>query len=365
MIKLQFVEQLFNMEIVEPNMIKCKLAEEQFESDYYEMSKSIINKLYKDGPLSIPYKTSQRLYEDVNSDYWKEYINEKLSESTFDFNNYYYILANGIILEMIPKDNSVLFQEVKESYEKLAKDLEAINGDKIKETFDLDEFYQKILIECEESEANKFTNIISIEMDFRNSKYSLSAGIYVDKLYWFHTTKNLDEKNLVDFLSKINLEDEIKLANKFGESLFKDYDYDRSMGVMSKHLSLAELFSTMKQLGIEIEYNSERKSPEFGQVTELKSIDEGSIIGSRIIDSFNSFDTPFKALKRLVALEKSFKNSKISFEEILAFMTQEYFNINISVTSTSILAIRNRISKRKNDFNIIKKEVKELNENDI
>lgn len=365
MIKLEFVEQLFNMEIVEPNMIKAKKLEEQYEPDYYEMSKSIINKLYKDGPLEIPYKTSQKLYQEVNSNYWKEYISEKLSQSNFSFDNYYYIIADGIILEMIPKDNTVLFQEVKESYEKLVKDLDEIEKDRIKETFDLDEYYQKILLYCDDGKESVFTNIISIELDFRNSKYSLSAGIYVDKLYWFHTTKNLDEKNLLEFLAKINLTDEIKLANKFGDSLFKDYDYDSGLGIMNKCLSLAELFSTLKQLDIEIEYETSRKSPEYGQVTELKNIDEGSIIGSRIIDSFNSFDTPFRSLKRLVALEKSFKNSKITFEEILAFMTQEYFNININVTSSAIIATRNRISKRRNDFNIIKKEVKELDENNI
>lgn len=365
MIKLEFVNQLFNMEVVEPNMIKAKKAPEQFESDLFEMSKSIINRLYKDGPLGIPYKTSQKLYEEVNSDYWAEYIGNKLAESNFDFNNYYYIIADGIILEMIPRDNTVLFEEVKEKYEKLIKDLEGIKEGDLKETFDLDEFYYKAIINCDKSETNNFTNVISIEMDFRDAKYSLTAGIYVDKLYWFHTAKNLDDKSLVDFLGKIDIMEEIKLANKFGDSLFKDYDYDRGLGVMEKTLSLAELFSTLKQIDIDIDYNSERKSPEYGQVTELKNIDEGSIIGCRIIDSFNSFDTPFRSLKRLVALEKSFKNSKITFEEMLCFMAQEYFNINIGVTSSAILSMRNRISKRKNDFNIIKKEVKELDELNI
>ena len=41
-------------------------------------------------------------------------------------------------------------------------------------------------------------------------------------------------------------------------------------------------------------------------------------------------------------------------------MYQEYFNINISVKSSDIISLRNKITKRKNDFNVIEKEIKNL-----
>lgn len=357
MIKLNFYENLYDTEIVDPKTVKTKINETDTDYTYLELSKSAIKRLYgSEGPLQIPFKTSQKLYEDVDSEYWKSYINKRIEDSGFLFSNYQYLVADGILLEIVDKNNNVEIDEAKDKYEKLTNTLSTLENKK--ETFDLDTYFEKVLIKANKEE--KFSNVLAIEMDYRESRYSLTAGIEVDKILWFHTTKNIDEKNLIDFLLKVDLEDEINLANKFGAALYKDYDFDTSLGTIDKTLSLAELFSILKQTKINVLYNSDRKHPDYGQVTELEHIDEGSIVGSKIIDNINSYDTPFKALKRLLSLEKSFKDTGITFKEVLSLMYQEYFNINISVETGDIISLRNKITKRKNDFNVIQKEIKNL-----
>lgn len=357
MIKLNFYENLFDAELIDPKTIKAKFNETDEDYAYLELSKSAIKRLYgSEGPLKIPFKTSQKLYEDVDSEYWKAYISKGLEDSGFLFSNYQYIAADGILLEIMNKNENVEVDKMKENYEKLTNNLSTIEDKK--EMFDLDTYYEKVLIKLDKEE--KFTNVIAIEMDYRESKYSLTAGIEIDKMLWFHTTKNLDENNLVDFLLKIDLEDEVSLANKFGAALYKDYDFDTSLGTIDKTLSLSELFSTLKQIKVNILYEKDRKHPDYGQVTELEHIDEGSIIGSKIIWNINTYDTPFKALKRLLSLEKSFKDTGITFKEMLSLMYQEYFNINISVKASDIISLRNKITKRKNDFNVIKEGIKKL-----
>lgn len=361
MIKFNFCENLYDVELVDPQTIKAKLNETDIEYTYLELSKSAIKFLYgSDRPLQLSYKASQNLFDEVDPEYWKVYINEKLKSSDFSFNDYQYITIEGMLLEFVKKNENTIFQEIKENYEKLVKSIS--DSEHKKETFDLDEYFEKALIKSKErvEESDKFINVISIEMNYRESKYSLTAGIEVDKMLWFHTTKNLDEKNLIDFLLKVNLEDEINLANKFGEALYKDYDFDTSLGTIDKTLSIAELFSTLKQMKINILYVTDKKHPDYGSITELEHIDEGSIVGSKIIWNINSLNTPYKALKKLLSLEKSFKDTGITFKEMLSLMYQEYFNINISVKSSDIISLRNKITKRKNDFNVIEKEIKNL-----
>lgn len=358
MVKVDFYETLYDVELVDPDTIKAKINETDIDYSYFELNKSVIKFLYgSEGVLKIPYKTSKKLFEDVDEEYWKSFIDEKISSSNFDFKNYKYIAMDGMLLEIVqPQVEEDIYKVTKEGYEKLFTKINEL--DNKKEMFDLDRHFEKILINCEENED--FTNVIAIEMDYKESRYSLTAGIIVDKLMWFHTKKNLDEKDLINFFTVVDLEDEIGLANKFGQALYKDYAFDLKNENLDKTLSLAELFTIFKHNGIGVEYVKERKSPDYGIVTELKHIDEWSIIGSRIIDNINSYDTPYKSLKRLLALEKSFKDSGISFKEMLMFMYQEYFNINILVDTSEIISLRNKITKRKNDFNIIKEEVQKL-----
>lgn len=359
MIKLNFYENLFDAELIDPKTVKAKVDETDADYSYLELSKSAIKRLYgSEGPLKIPFKTSQKLYEDVDSEYWKAYIAKCMEDSSFSFDNYQYLMADGILLEIMNKNENVEVDKMKENYEKLTKNLSEIEEGNKKETFDLDTYYEKVLIKLDKEE--KFTNVIAIEMDYRESRYSLVAGIEIDKMLWFHTTKNLDERNLADFLLKIDLEDEIELANKFGPALYKDYEFDTKLGTIDKTLSLSELFSTLKQIDVNILYERDRKHPDYGQVTELEHIDEGSIIGSKIIWNINSYDTPFKSLKKLLALEKSFKDTGITFKEMLSLLYQEYFNINILVETSDIISLRNKITKRKNDFNVIKEGIKKL-----
>lgn len=359
MVKVDFYETLYDVELVDPDTIKAKINETDIDYSYFELNKSVIKLLYgSEGILKIPYKTSKKLFEDVDEEYWKSFIDEKISSSNFDFKSCKYIVMDGMLLEMIqPRVEEDIYKETKEGYERLYNKINELENKK--EIFDLDKHFEKILINCDEDEG--FTNVIAIEMDYKNSRYSLTAGIIVNRmLMWFHTKKNLDEKNLINFYTAVDLEDEIGLANKFGQALYKDYVFDSKSENLDKMLSLAELFSIFKRNDIEVEYVKERKSPDYGTVTELKHIDEGSIIGSRIIDNINSYDTPYKSLKRLLALEKSFRDTGISFKEMLAFMYQEYFNINISISIGEIISLRNKITKRKNDFNIIKEEVQKF-----
>lgn len=358
MIKLDFYKNLYDVELVGPNTIKAKKAETDVDYEFFELSKSIIKALYSsEGPLEMSYKTSQNLYEEVDREYWKKYVKEKLDSKGFDLGKYTYIGTSQVLLELINPDNQTLLEEVKMKYEKAVKELFEIPDASLKETFDLDNLLEKVIITCDSTD--NFENVIIIEMDYRNSKYSLIPGIIVDKSLWLHSKKSLDENYISQFYTKIDLKDEINLANKFGEALYRDYKYDEELA--DDELSLGELFAVLKQSGINIIYEKERSSAEYGQVLELSGIDEGSIIGSDIIMSINSYDTPFKALKKLLSLEKSFKETSISFKKILSFLFQEYFNLEVGISVNDLISMRNKITKHKGDFKIIKTEVKKLN----
>lgn len=361
MIKVNFYNKLYGVELTSPDSLKAKINEEDTEYSFFELSSSVKKFLYGiDGPLGMSFKASEKLYNEVSHELWKEQITEKMERKGFDLNSLLYITISGLVLEVFRGDENIKLEAAKNCYNKFINDIEKIKDMAYEETFDLNNYITKIIYKCSDVTDNEeaFSNIITLELDYRNSNYLLIPGILVDKCLWLNNHPSVDERYISVYLEKLNLADEINLANKFGPALYKDFKYDENL--VDNTMSLGELLNTLKHCNIGVEYDKLKTSPNYGSVLALNGIDEGSLIGSDIIDSINSENTPFKALKRLLSLEKSFIDSKISFRRILMFLFQEYFNLNVNISLDEILSIRSKITKYKGDFKIIENGIKKL-----
>ena len=338
MINVNFYNKLYEVELVSPDSLRAKVNEGDVEYSYFELSSAVKKSLYGlEGPLRISFKASEKLYNEVSHEIWKEQISEKMRESNFDLSSLLYITISGLVLEVFHGDENSKLEAAKLSYNKFINDIDKIKDLSYEEVFDLDNYVTKIIYKCGDVTDNDetFSNIITLELNYRNSSYLLIPGILIDKCLWLNNHASVDERYISVYFEKLNLADEINLANKFGPALYKDFKFDENL--VDNTLSLGELLNTLKHCNIGVEYEKLKTSPNYGSVLALGGIDEGSLIGSDIIDSINSENTPFKALKRLLSLEKSFIDSKISFRRILMFLFQEYFNLNVNVTLDEIL----------------------------
>lgn len=359
MIKLNFHEKLFDVSLEEPKLLKAKLKETDQEYQYFALNRESFVKLYKD--LHIKYNQSKAIF-DADQNYWQEFLAKAIEENNFSFDNYHYITAGDIMLSIENKE--VELEPLISSYNKLTEELSNVDESKIKQIFDLDTYMEKIIIKTKtvntEEGNHLYDDVVILQHDYINSKYFLISGIYINKLLWLHSAKSISVGTLTELFSKINLADEINLSTKFGEAIYKDYKYDATF-LPTTNLSLNELFLILKHAGINFGIEKDKNEPEFGNVINLTGISEGSIIGDKILNSLNSFDMPIKPLMRLQSLKKSFKDSKISFEEILILFTMEYFNIQINITIDSLISLKKLFTKHSNDSTIIKNEISELN----
>lgn len=364
MIKLNFYETLYDVSLAEPKLIKAKLNETDQEYSYFSLNRESFVKIYKD--LHIKYNQSKAIF-DADQNYWEEFINKAIEENQFSFDNYFFVTAGDL---MVSIENKVVdMKPIFDSYEKLSNELKEISNETTqetykKETFDLDTYKEKTIIRTKivttEEGQHLYDDVVIIENDYLNSKYFLISGIYVNKMLWTHSSKSISVGTLTELFTKINLSDEINLSTKFGEAIYKDYKFDGTF-LPSTNLSLNELFLILRHVGVGFRIETDKEEPDFGNAVELDGIPEGSLIGDKILDSVNSFDMPIKPLMRLQTLKKSFKDSKISFENILTLFTMEYFNIRINVSIDSLISLKKLFTKHSNDSTIIQNEIQELN----
>lgn len=357
MIRLMFKE-LHDVTLVEPKLIKAKVDETSQNYEYFNLNRESFVKLYK--KLDIKYNQSKAIF-DASQEYWQEFIGKAMQDSGFDFNNYFFITAGDMILSMESKE--IDMKSLEESYKNLNEILKNIPEVDKKEIFDLDLYKEKVIITTKrvntEEGNHLYDDVVILEHDYLNSKYFLISGIYINKMLWTHSSKSISVGTLAELFSKINLEDEMNLSTKFGEAIYKDFKFDGTF-LSTTNLSLNELFLVLKHAGINFEIEKDKEEPNFGDAIELIGIGEGSIVGDKILDSVNSFDIPIKPLMRLQTLKKSFKDSKISFEDILTLFTMEYFNIRINITIDTLISLKKLFTKHANDSTIIKNEISEL-----
>ena len=164
---------------------------------------------------------------------------------------------------------------------------------------------------------------------------------------------------ILQFLIKVNLEDEVNLSTKFGGAIYKDYKFDGKF-LHDINLSLNELFTLLRHIDAKIEIDKDKHSDDFGLATELVGLPEGNLIADKILDSINSFDIPVGPLMRLQTLKKSFKDSRISFEDIMWLLTMEYLNIRLNIRIDTLISIKTLLTKHSNDATIIRDEFNKI-----
>lgn len=351
MIKLNFYNDLYDISLCEPKVIKAKISSTDLEYHYFALNRETYLNLYK--LIDVKFNESKVLFN-TNETYWNDYISKKMEVNKFSFENYSFIVAgDDLMVSMFSKTISI--DELKANYNKLITDLSKVPEDSVKQTFDLDNYVEKIVINS--SKCDDFDNVVIIENDYLNSQYSIISGIKINKMIWPHSSKSLSEKNIIQFLIKVNLEDELDLSTKFGGAIYKDYKFDGKL--LHDIISLNELFTLLKHINAKIEINKDKQSDDFGLATELVGLD-GDLIADKILDSINSFDIPVGPLMRLQTLKRSFKGSRISFEDIMLLLTMEYLNIKLNIRIDTLISIKTLLIKHSNDATIIRDELNKI-----
>ena len=353
MIKLNFYSDLYDISLCEPKMIKAKVNPTDLEYHYFTLNRETYLNLYK--LIGVKFNESKVLFN-ANETYWNDYISKNMETNKFKFEDYSFIIAGDeLMVSMFNKMINV--DELKRSYNKLTTDLSEISENLIEQTFDLDTYVEKIIINS--SKCDDFDNVVMIENDYLNSQYSIISGIKINKMIWPHSSKSLSEKNILQFLIKVNLEDEVNLSTKFGGAIYKDYKFDGKF-LHDINLSLNELFTLLRHINAKIEIDKDKHSDDFGLATELVGLPEGNLIADKILDSINSFDIPVGPLMRLQTLKKSFKDSRISFEDIMWLLTMEYLNIRLNIRIDTLISIKTLLTKHSNDATIIRDEFNKI-----
>lgn len=353
MIKLNFYSDLYDISLCEPKMIKAKVNPTDLEYHYFTLNRETYLNLYK--LIGVKFNESKVLFN-TNETYWNDYISKNMETNKFKFEDYSFIIAGDeLMVSMFNKMINV--DELKRSYNKLTTDLSEISENLIEQTFDLDTYVEKIIINS--SKCDDFDNVVMIENDYLNSQYSIISGIKINKMIWPHSSKSLSEKNILQFLIKVNLEDEVNLSTKFGGAIYKDYKFDGKF-LHDINLSLNELFTLLRHINAKIEIDKDKHSDDFGLATELVGLPEGNLIADKILDSINSFDIPVGPLMRLQTLKKSFKDSRISFEDIMWLLTMEYLNIRLNIRIDTLISIKTLLTKHSNDATIIRDEFNKI-----
>ena len=156
MVKLNFYNELYDVSLCEPKMIKAKINQADQEYHYFTLNRESYINLYK--LIGVKYNESKTIFN-VSESYWNEFISKNMELNKFNFNECSFITAGEDLIVSI--FNKVLnIEELKKSYNKLTSDLSKVPEDLIKQTFDLDTYLEKIVITTNKSDEYNTVVII-------------------------------------------------------------------------------------------------------------------------------------------------------------------------------------------------------------
>lgn len=323
------------MKLVEPALIQ---QGEGISAKFYKLNKYSEDYIYTG--LEFKSKQSKELFK-IDPSIWRTIISQKIEEQyrksedpdscTFSLDSCKGILFRDTIIDVYRND---IFNG--EKLEKFISDIIKFESNK-ELTATFNEFGNLNMV------YKRGKGAVVVTLDFNKGKHKAYSGMNVDQETILLSQRPiLESKSLSEFIILFMPEEQLSDSETISEHDSKDsYKLDVP-------LSLREIFDVIKATKCKVEIDEEGYAASFSGFTTKNS--------GKLVDFLMSFHCPYKTLKTLPLLRKSFKTWKITSGEMLKILTEELKSESLNVTADLIANISKTCDNNEFDKTVIEEE---------
>lgn len=331
------VKKFDEVSLIDP--VSFKVRNKGENEKYVSLNKEIQREIYRN--LGFSSQVSKRIY-DISVDVWKDVVSLR-SQNTKD----------GTPLEIekysfvsFGTDEDEIFVSITHSkgiessikkFEKMISDYECtyfVNRNGVLQVV--------IPIRIDDEDI---TPVLALDIDLINGLYRGYNGVVKqDGNIILSSKPSIQEATFDDFLSS-GFEYELKMSAKLAKSICSNYNRDEASKI---HLSVKEVIDVLAKSKIDI-------------ITDPAGNIE-SIIGTSYADKFrnffNSFNMPFKSLKKLSLLRKSLKQNSLTLSDMVDIVSEEFFSDTNNCNGLVVSDLLKIYYSMEADSNVISEELK-------
>lgn len=338
------IMNLKNPRLIEPEMIDTDEAtkkSEGFETTQVGMWNSGARALYRG--IGISKQFSNKLF-DISSDIWEAVVDMKSAEpkgdpkKPFVLADKVFVGDSGTLVDIIDEERAVEvdFPALLEKFNNYMATSENVSSIR-----HICEGYN-IVIADENKTDEEGMPVVTIDYNIIDGVYRVYSGAYKDGRLIITSKPVFEDIDLVKFLS-FDLKYEFETSEKLYESSLAMYEPDYTP------LSVREVLDVLNLVACDIQIDKE----DGGYVANINGLlDEG-----RVTKFLNGFGYPFKTLKKMSYLRKSFKCDGLTTDDLLKILTRTYFE-GETVNSRAISRLLQISYSNTADRTVIKDELK-------
>jgi hypothetical protein len=321
--------------LVDPDTVQY--SDDSGSINYYRMGAAARWAVY--GGMKLGYSLSEKLFG-VNETIWKSLIEYLCKEYEYDIgkSSYLTIGTDGSITAIAAvKDNDTVMANLEKLFDKLDSysivPLDYNNG-----------LSYKILLQSKSQEEGiNRKPLLIVNLDFESSIYTIHQGFNCnDDMYILYPCPSCEMKDIEEFLSTVDIDREYNTCKKLVSTL----DYAFINTVMSLH----EVIDVTKSIGAKVNTDDNGMVGSVSGVTGDESI--------KLTKFFNSFNIPFKQLKKLNFLRKSLRFNSLTVRDMLEILANNFTSSEVFVNGYSIANMLSPYFSKESDNMVVSSENK-------
>lgn len=335
--KMFNVKKFDEVSLIDPVSFKARNKGEN--EKYISLNKEIQREIYKN--LGFSSQTSKKIY-DISTDVWRDVVNLR-SQNTkdgvpLDIEKYNFVSFGTDENEFfVSITHSKGIESSIEKFEKMISDYGC--------TYFVNREYVLQVVIPIKVDNEDITPVLVLDIDLMNGLYRGYNGVIKSDGNIILSSKPvIQEAEFSKFLSS-GFEYELRMSAKLAESICSKYDRGEASKI---HLSVKEVIDILGRSKIDI-------------ITDPAGNIE-SIIGTSYADKFrnffNSFNMPFKSLKKLSFLRKSLKQNSLTLSDMVDIVSEEFFSDINNCNGLVISELLKIYYSMEADSNVISEELK-------
>ena len=331
--KLFNVEKFDEVELIDPVSLKVRNKGEDYR--YIALSKEMQREISR--TLNISTQVSKKLYN-LSEKMWKGTIETMASqvEDGFDLSSYNYVSYGT-------DEDKYFISITHNSVDKLIQNFESLISNYECTYFVNNNYVLQMTIPVASEDDG--TSVFILDMDLSNGIYRGYNGVVLSDGNIITPSKPVISSNDFSEFVASNFLYEFNMSAKLYPSLIKNYSRDEASKI---HLSVREVIDILNLSKIEIITDAA------GNIEMIY----GTSHPDKFKNFFNSFNMPFKSLKKSSLLRKSLKQNHLTLCDMLDIISEEYFSDANNVNGFVISKLLSIYYSMESDVNVVKEELK-------
>lgn len=295
------VNKLSTPELVAP----CVVASRDTENNkiYHTLMKRPLREIY-DGTMKLSPGVSEKIY-DISRTIWEDLLSlrsEPYGGLSF-LNSYHYVTLNNYnaVIDLWHEDYTPKLEEFIMILDSLGAEQAA------------GKFLSKVLIELDNNA------IVVMDLDYYEGSYRAYQGVKAEGLLLLNSKPFVECKRLDDFIIT-DWKYELDMIVKTSAFVNNDNILQQLSELRDAKISLREMFEVLKSINADVITDSD------DMVSNIEGVSDA--VSTTFTNFINSFNTPFKTLRRSSQLKKSMRINDLTAYDMIKLLSYELLDEN-------------------------------------